>query len=124
MKKFFQLLASLVLFAPTLALAAPRNFSELANMLVGLISTATGVLIVFALVAYFYGVATNIPHFGSEKGAEKIKSYFFWGILILFVMVSIWGIVELLQNTLFGGSPNAPNNGAPAVQCDSFGNCG
>jgi hypothetical protein len=49
---------------------------------------------------YFWGIATNIPHFGDEKGAEKRKSFFFWGLIILFVMVSIWGIIQLLQNTL------------------------
>ena len=88
------------LLFPLIALAAPRSFRELACEVTAIIDTATFMLITFGLVAYFWGVATNIPHFGDEKGAEKRKSFFFWGIVILFVMVSIWGIVQLLQNTL------------------------
>jgi len=91
--------ASTLLF-PLVALAAPRTFKDLACEAASLIDTATFMLITFALVAYFWGVATNIPHFGDEKGAEKRKSFFFWGLIIFFVMVSIWGIVQLLQNTL------------------------
>ena len=111
-----------VLAFPAVALGAARNFSELANTVVGLIDTATGVLIVFALVAYFWGIATNINNF-SEDGEEKIRSYFFWGIVILFVMVSIWGIVHLIQNTIFSDLPYHPSTGAPAPLCDSFGHC-
>lgn len=91
----------MIVVMPALVLAAaPRTFRELACEIADLIDTATFTLIIFALVAYFWGLATNIPHFGDEKGAEKRKSFFFWGLIIIFVMVSIWGIVQLLQNTL------------------------
>ncbi len=108
---------------PGVTLAAAHNFLELSNTLVELISTATGVLIVFGLVAYFYGMATNINEFGKEDGHEKIKAYFFWGIVILFVMVSIWGIVELLRNTIFSDSAFHPTDGSPVSVCDRFGDC-
>lgn len=94
---------SLVIIAvlPTIVFAAaPRTFRELACEIANLIDTATFTLIIFAIVAYFWGIATNIPHFGDEKGAERRKSFFVWGIIILFVMVSIWGIVQILQSTL------------------------
>lgn len=99
--RFVRSVVALVpLFLPLIASAAPLTFRELACQLADLIDTATFTLIIFALVAYFWGMAVNIPHFGDEKGAEKRKSFFFWGIIVLFVMVSIWGIVQLLQNTL------------------------
>ncbi|MBI4068274.1 hypothetical protein HY413_02600 [Candidatus Kaiserbacteria bacterium] len=111
-------------FFPVVALAAANTFQELAFDVVEILDTATFTLIIFGVVVYFWGIATNIPHFGDEKGAEKQKSFFFWGLVVLFIMVSIWGIIQLLQNTLFGGTPFSPNSGEPAVTlCDSFGDC-
>lgn len=113
-----------ILLAPSAALAAPDTFYELAHEIVEILDTATFTLIIFAIVVYFWGMASNIPHFGDEKGAEKRKSFFFWGLVVIFVMASIWGIIQLLQNTLFGNMPFSPNSGDPAVTlCDSFGDC-
>ncbi|MBI2610781.1 hypothetical protein HYW60_02505 [Candidatus Kaiserbacteria bacterium] len=113
-----------ILLLPSVALAAPNTFQELAYDVVEILDTATFTLIIFGLVVYFWGMATNIPHFGDEKGAEKRKSFFFWGLVVLFVMASIWGIIHLLQNTLFGGdSQFTPGAGESATLCDNFGNC-
>lgn len=90
----------LFLFSVSSAEAAPRTFRELACELTELLDIATFTIIIFGLVVYFWGIATNIPHFGDEKGAEKRKSFFVWGIIILFVMVSIWGIIQLIQSSL------------------------
>lgn len=92
-----------LLILPGLAHAqAPRTFGELVNVLVIILNNATAVLVILGLVVYFYGVSTNIMSFDSEKGKEKVKAYFFWGVIVLFVMVSIWGIIEILQNTFLG----------------------
>ena len=109
------LFALSMLVVPSVAFAAtPKNFQELAKTLVDLIGAATLVLMGFGLVMYLWGMAVNIPEFGDEKGAEKRKSYFFWGIIVLFLMISIWGILRLLQQTLFGtGGPDGPSPSSP-----------
>lgn len=94
----------LLIAAPAAAYAAPRTFVELANLVVLILDNATIVLIVLGLVVYFFGISTNILKF-SEEGGEKVRQYFFWGIIVIFVMVSIWGILRLLRNTLFGSNP-------------------
>lgn len=100
-----------VLILPAVASAeAARTFQELAVDIVEILDATTAVLIVAGIVVYFYGISTNILNF-SEGGAEKVRTYFFWGIIVLFVMVSIWGILRLLQDTLFGGSINNPTTG-------------
>jgi len=101
-----------LLMAPLVTSAAARNFRELACQIVEIIDTATFVMILFGLVVYFWGIAVNIPHFGDEKGAEKRKGFFIWGIVILFVMVSIWGIIQLLQATLGVKDPSGGGAGA------------
>ncbi|PIR82636.1 hypothetical protein COU20_01170 [Candidatus Kaiserbacteria bacterium CG10_big_fil_rev_8_21_14_0_10_59_10] len=93
---------ALALF-PALALAAPRTFRELADHLVFIMNYAIGVLVIAGLTIYLFGVATNIVNFGKEDGGEKRSAFFVWGIVILFVMVSIWGILALLQSTFFSG---------------------
>ncbi len=108
------ILTVLLLSAPAVAYAAaPRTFQELASRLVTLLDSATIVLVVAGIVVYFYGVSTNILNFSDDSG-EKLKAYFFWGIIVLFVMVSIWGILRLLQNTLFGG--NQFSTAIPVIQ--------
>ena len=114
------IVATLLLLLPVVALAAaPRTFQELAFDLVDLLDAATAVLIVAGLVVYFYGISTNIMKF-SEEGGEKLRAYFLWGIIVLFVMVSIWGIVRLLQDTLFGGSQFGGASSGNQVPQDAF----
>jgi hypothetical protein len=110
---------SVILLLPSLAGAAPRTFSELAGTIVTLINGAVGVLIVAGLVIYFWGISRNIVNFGGTESKAHIKNYFIWGIVVLFVMVSIWGIVEIIQNSLFAGSSVAPN-GQPIESDGSF----
>ncbi len=121
--KFARILPAIVALAiPFVASAeAARTFQELAVDIVEILDATTAVLIVAGIVVYFYGISTNILNF-SEGGAEKVKAYFFWGIIVLFVMVSIWGILRLLQDTLFGGSTNNPTTGTTQTSSsDPFG---
>lgn len=100
-----------MLMVPLVASAAPRTFRELACQLADILDTATFTLIILGLVVYFWGIAVNINHFGEEDDGEKKKGFFIWGILILFVMVSIWGIIQLLQNTLGVKDPTGSGAG-------------
>lgn len=103
-------LALLILLMPGVALAAPRTFSEAVNLLVTILDTGTGLLVLAGIVVYFWGISTNILKM-KDEGSQAFKAYFIWGIVAIFVMVSIWGIIELLQNTLFGGDYYAPGGG-------------
>lgn len=114
----------LALALPSVALAAaPRTFSELANLIVSIIDSATGLLVVAGIVIYFYGISTNILKMRDEAG-RKAREYMVWGIIVLFVMVSIWGILRLLQSTLFGSSSGTSSGGqttqSTAFQAPSF----
>lgn len=109
-----------LLATPVVALAAaPRTFLELSDLIVIILDNATMVLIVAGVVIYFYGISTNILNF-SEDGYAKVRAYFLWGIIILFVMVSIWGILKILQDTLFGPSSNSPTTGQRQDVPDAF----
>ena len=105
-----------------------ETVEELVDFLVFLMDNIVVILILCAIVLYFWGITQNINKFGESggAGADKMRAYFFWGIIILFVMVSVWGILRILENSLFGGSSgssvvNGSSSGAP---CSGFSGCG
>ena len=52
---------------------------------------------------------------GDEKKIEEGKRMMFWGVIALFIMASITGIITLLQDTLGvpGTNTNLPINRNP-----------
>ena len=121
MAKIFSV--ALVLLAPSVVVAAPGTFSEFVNIIVDVLNNGVMVLVTLALAVYFFGISTNITNLKEDAKAQK--RFFFWGIVVLFVMVSVWGILNLIQNTLLGTALDvgASNVGSSEL-CDSFGNCG
>ena len=57
-----------------------------------------------ALLTFFWGLARFIYNAGDEKRIEEGKRIMVWGLIALFVMASIWGIIRLIQGDL-GISP-------------------
>ena len=59
-----------------------------------------------ALVMFLYGILKLSFIDGQKPEArEQSRKFMIWGIVSLFVMVSVWGLVKILQATVFGGSP-------------------
>ncbi|OGG73941.1 hypothetical protein A3A40_01280 [Candidatus Kaiserbacteria bacterium RIFCSPLOWO2_01_FULL_54_20] len=58
-----------------------------------------GLFITLAIVVFFWGLIKYLWSMGTEDAHEGLK-IMFWGIIAIFVMVSIWGIIRLLQSTL------------------------
>lgn len=79
------MMASAATLLDTLALA-----NTFLNALIGLFIT-------LAIVIFFWGLIKYLMEAG-EKKAEGLQ-IMMYGILAIFVMVSIWGIIRLLQST-------------------------
>ena len=108
-----------LLFTPMVALAAPSTFKELVDRLVVLMDLLVPLLITCALVFYLFGISQNVLSFSDQKGGnEKMKAYMLYGVLILFVMVSIWGILRLMSDTLFATGGQADFLAPPAEGLD------
>ncbi|OGG77461.1 hypothetical protein A3B35_02495 [Candidatus Kaiserbacteria bacterium RIFCSPLOWO2_01_FULL_54_24] len=58
-----------------------------------------GLFITLAIVVFFWGLIKYLWSMGTEDAHEGLK-IMFWGVIAIFVMVSIWGIIRLLQSTL------------------------
>ncbi len=124
--KRFSFIPVLVLSLPWVVFAAPRSFAELVHgFLLPIFNTLVALLVTAAVTVYFWGISKNMK--GEGKNRENLRVYFAWGILILFVMVSVGGILNLLQNTMFkagsAGTTISAGGGGGSV-CTSFLGCG
>lgn len=89
--------------------APPTKIQDLITGISALITSAVPIIIGLALIGFLWGLATYIFKAGDETAKEEGKKIMLWGVIILFVMVSIWGIVAILQRTFgTGGVTNPP----------------
>jgi succinate dehydrogenase hydrophobic anchor subunit len=90
-------LAAAAMTAPSFAFAQDiqRVFVLFSSMLNALI----GMLITVAIIVFFWGLIRYLLHDGSSEDAHKGIHQMIWGVVAIFVMVSIWGLIALLQRT-------------------------
>lgn len=77
-----------------------KTFADIINNVFvnGLLRPVVPLLVGVAVVVFIYGVLTTILSEGGEK-KEEGKQYMLWGIIGIFVMVSVWGLVAIVSNT-------------------------
>ena len=63
---------------------------------------AIGLLFVVATVVFLWGIINYVIAGGDEKKLENAKSFIIYGLIGLFVMVAMWGLVTAVFTTLFG----------------------
>jgi hypothetical protein len=87
--------------------ASAQSLAPLGNLITSLnniVNRLVPLAITVAMLAFFWGLIKYL-YKGSKEDVKKGRSMMIYGILALFVMVSIWGLVRLLQ-TAFGIGPN------------------
>ena len=106
MKKFAVLAATWAL--PLLAAAQVRSIYDAGTKITEIIN---GVLVpmIFAIafIVFIWGIVQAFL-LKDEEAREKGKSYILWGIIAMFIMVSVWGLVNILVGTfnLSSGGPS------------------
>jgi hypothetical protein len=98
-----------VVTLPALVFAAPRTFSDLVFQIVAVIDRVVPVIIAATVLVYFWRTMRNIVVFGSSPGKEgkgggaEQRGALLQGLLVIFIMVSIWGILRLFVSTFLVG---------------------
>ncbi len=117
MKKY--IIAALTVVLPGVAFG-----QQLTNISV-LISSATHILnqlvpffIGLGLVVFLFGIVRYVLA-GSGEDKASARSIMIYGIIALFVMVSVWGLVNFLGNAL--GLNNTQNIPAPNIPTNNSG---
>jgi len=72
---------------------------------ISLINLCVGVLVALALVVFFWGLVKYIYHSDDAKARQEGSKSILWGLIALFVLFSLFGILQLLNIAFFGGGP-------------------
>ena len=79
-----------------------ENFSDVVDFFIHLIELTIPLLFgVTLLIITWKVVDTWIIHGGDSQYVEEGKNYVITGVIALVVMSGIWGILNILQNSLF-----------------------
>jgi len=110
------LLGSLAALAlPLVSLAAVSNLSDAGSFIINTINNIlVPILFAIAFVVFLFGVfQTFILGARSDETKEKGKNLMLWGLIGFFVMVSVWGLVNILVGTIQFGNNTGPSGGVP-----------
>ena len=101
---------------PLLALAQAPQFSNLFNLVdatKAILDRLIPIAVTLALLFFIWGLAQFILASGDEEKRSEGKRKMGWGIVALFVIISIWGIVVWIANVL--GVSNIQQLNPPSV---------
>jgi len=83
----------------------PCNFAGLVGVFLDLIKLTIPVIAGLALLVFFWGLVKFISNIsGDEKAIKEGKNLMVWGLIALFIMISIWGILRFFYRDIGFGS--------------------
>lgn len=94
----------LLIVFPIAVYAAPATIKDLFLLIALLFNKAIPVLVAIALLVFFWGVSKLILYADNETKRQEGINTIIWGLVALFVIVSVWGIVFVFTETFFGTS--------------------
>lgn len=115
-----KIIAFVLAFAPAIASAQTTigtsqitDADSLITKLTNIGNTVIQILIAFAVIFIVYSVVMYMIKSGTDDAA-KFRSNVLWGIVGLFVILSVWGLVRILSNT-FRTDSTAPVSSYPKI---------
>ncbi len=75
-------------------------------------------LFAIAISVFVWGIVQYIKNAADSKKREEGRNFMVYGVVSIFVIVSMWGLVGFLRNTFFGGTgavflPRTPQQQSP-----------
>ena len=99
-----------LLFVPVVSFAATIN--EIIINFQRLVATATPIVVALAVLFFFWGLALFILNAGDEEKRSKGRSIMIWGVIAIFVIFTVFGLVNVLSETFDieeGGTRTPPS---------------
>lgn len=107
------------LLLPALAFAqTAQNIINVVDVIALILNRVVGIVIILAMVWFVYGLEEYISNSSGDPGKRKEgREKMIMGVIAFFVIVSVWGLVRFLQNSLGiqGSSSNLRNEEIPYV---------
>jgi len=109
-KSLLVLLPALVVaVVPVVSSAQAGSIQELIVTFSTILAIIVPFLIALAVVFFLWGVLQFITAGGDEEKRATGRDTMIYGIIAIFVMVSIWGLVNILEGTFnLGGQASPP----------------
>ena len=83
---------------------AKTTVKGLANRIISdLLNPLIAVLIGVAVVVFLWGIVEFIAKAGSEEARTTGKKHIIWGLIGLAIMISVFGIINILSNFICSG---------------------
>ena len=76
------------------------NINTLVTSLGNIVELLIPIAFAVALLFFFWGLAQYILAAGSDEAKAQGKNMMIWGVIALFVMASVWGIVAFIGQAL------------------------
>jgi uncharacterized membrane protein HdeD (DUF308 family) len=77
------------------------TITDIIYFMINIINQAVVLVVALALLFFFWGIMKFILNADNDEERTKGKKVMVWGIIALFVMVSVWGLINILANTFF-----------------------
>lgn len=109
--KIYKISITFLIFflTPIFAFAFPSNLTGVIEMFTNIGLKVIPLMGAIAFLTFVLGVGRFIKAAGNEKEVKDSKNLLIWGIVGLFVMVAIWGIIAFLRGEFgFGGGVFIP----------------
>ena len=100
MKSKIFLASTLVLGTPFVAAAATTDVASLFEYLTALIAGLVPFVISLAVLFFLWGVFKFVASGDDEEKRASGRQLMINGVIAIFVMVSIWGLIAFLDSTL------------------------
>ncbi|MCB9812565.1 hypothetical protein H6778_02825 [Candidatus Nomurabacteria bacterium] len=104
-----------ILAASLLLFPAITHAQDFQTFLVAFTNFLSGVFIPFLIgMAFLFFIINVIRYFvlggSNQEDQEKAKSLALYGIMAFVLMITFWGIVNMLVNSIGGGGQSAPTS--------------
>jgi Type IV secretion system pilin len=86
----------------------PTTITQTLCLGMSLIQSIIPIIMGATLLVFIFGIIKFIRASGDSAAIAEGRKFMIWGVIALFVMLSIWGILNLFYSDIFGGSVGVP----------------
>lgn len=79
----------------------PGPLSQFLNFILSeLVNPALYLLLAVAVVIFIYGIIEMMAGATNDKKREDGRRHLMWGIIGLFIMLGVWGIISIIKDSI------------------------